>query len=163
VGHAPGENPVPPIACADGLAASFQQETPEFQIALTPDGGDTSGDPRLPSYTSDGVTSSLDTIPEAARVRLDPLYDESGLLPWQQTIARALKVYGAFIIDNGGRDIAAIDNSHSGYGPAYPWGPTTYPELPADLTSALRVLELGPLTSETYDPIAIHPCGNWRS
>jgi hypothetical protein len=87
--------------------------------------GDTSGDPRLPSYTSDGVTSSLDTIPEAARVRLDPLYDESGLLPWQQTIARALKVYGAFIIDNGGRDIAAIDNSHSGYGPAYPWGTTT--------------------------------------
>lgn len=144
----------------------FQQATINhalfFYVPNARHEGGASGDPRAPSWTSDGVSSGTQFIPEGARVRLNPSYDASGLPVWQQKIAQALKTYGAFIGDKGGRDIAAIDNTNSGYGSPYPWGTTTYPQLPASLTSALQVIELGPLNAETYNPIALHPCGDFQ-
>ena len=102
-------------------------------------------------------------LPESARVRVDPAWNPSGLPVWQQTLVRALQTYGGYIIDQGGRDIPAIDNTHSGYGPAYPWGNTEYPQLDVSITQHMQVLSLGPTRTETYDPVMSHPCGNFTS
>jgi hypothetical protein len=118
------------------------------------------GRPVLPSYTSDG-TSGTSLLPEGARVRVDPAWNASGLPAWQQTLVRALQTYGGYFIDQGGRDIPAIDNSHSGYGPLYPWGTETYPQLGLSITQHMQVLTPGPTSIETYDPIMTHPCGNF--
>lgn len=118
------------------------------------------GQPVLPSYTSDG-TSTTSKLPESARIRVNPSFDASGLAPWQQTVVTALKTYGGFIIDQGGCAIAAVDNSHSGWGPAYPWGATTYPSLPLSVTQAMQVITLGPRSVETYNPVYAHPCGDF--
>jgi hypothetical protein len=115
-----------------------------------------------PSYTSDG-TSSTSPLPEGARVRVDPTWNPSGLPAWQQAIVRAMQTYGGYIIDQGGRDIPAIDNTHSGYGPAYPWGTTDFPQLNLAITQHMQVLSLGATRRETYDPIMQHSCGNFTT
>jgi hypothetical protein len=120
------------------------------------------GRPVLPSYTSDG-TSGTSLLPEGARVRVDPAWNASGLPAWQQTLVRALQTYGGYFIDQGGRDIPAIDNSHSGYGPPYPWGTDPYPQLDLSITQHMQVLTPGPTTTETYNPIMTHPCGNFTT
>jgi hypothetical protein len=120
------------------------------------------GHPALPSYTSDG-TSPTSLLPESARVRVDPVWNPSGLPAWQQTLVRALQTYGGYIVDQGGTDIPAIDNSHSGYGPPYPWGQTTYPQLDVSITQHMQVLTLGATSTETYNPIPNHPCGNFTA
>lgn len=119
------------------------------------------GKPYFPSYTADG-TAPFPKIPEGARVRLNPAYDESALPVWQQTIARALKEFGAYVIDQGGNSFVAVDNSHGGMPGSYPWGTTTYPALPLSLLQGLQVLSLGARTTETYSQILTHPCGDVR-
>jgi hypothetical protein len=125
-----------------------------------PDVAADTGHPWLPSYTSGG-TSSTSLLGESMHVRIDPAWNPSGLPAWQLLIVRALQGYGGYIIDGGGADIPAIDNSHSGYGPAYPWGSTTYPQLDASITQHMQVLTPGATSTETYDPIMSHPCGDF--
>jgi hypothetical protein len=121
----------------------------------------------LPSHQSDGSNRSPDAIPEGARIRLNPRYDASRLPAWQQTIATALKTYGAFVVDQGGNEFEAIDNSHGGRWSdiPYPWGTTTYPSLPLSMEQALQVIQLDgrrrvPVNN---DAITDHPCGNFYS
>jgi hypothetical protein len=116
----------------------------------------------LPSYTSDG-TSMTSLLPESAHVRVDPAWNPSGLPAWQQTIVRALQTYGGYIVDQGGEAILAIDNSHSGYGPPYPWGTETYPQLELSITQHMQVLTPGLTSIEIFDPIMTHPCGNFTT
>ena len=120
------------------------------------------GRPHGPSFTSDG-TSQTSLLPESARIRVDPAWNPSGLPAWKQTLVRALQTYGGHIIDQGGRDIPAIDNTHSGYGPPYPWGTTDYPQLDVSITQHMQVLSSGGSQTETYDPIMVHPCGNFAT
>jgi hypothetical protein len=62
------------------------------------------GPPVPPATSSDGRSTGPNTIPEGARIRLDPSLDLSQLQlrPYELTIARALQTYGAFVGDTGG-------------------------------------------------------------
>jgi len=70
-----------------------------FSYDLTRKGG-----PVSPATESDGTGSGDDTLPEGARIQLEPSLDvgDLGLDPWEETIARALQTYGAFLGDDGG-------------------------------------------------------------
>lgn len=60
---------------------------------------------RAPALKTDGLSKRSDCIPEGARVQLDPALNLSkipGLSPAERTIARALQVYGGYVIDRGG-------------------------------------------------------------
>lgn len=123
---------------------------------------------RLFSYTSDGTGQGTKYVPEGARLRLPASFDESGLSSHWQAVARALKTYGAFVIDNAGNAIhlLALDNSHArsiDNGIAYPWGTTTYPTVPSSIIQNLQVLRLDATVRETYDYIKTHACGDAAS
>jgi hypothetical protein len=62
------------------------------------------GPPVSPATSSDGKGRGPNTIPLGARIQLDPTLDLSQLQlrPYEQTIARALQVYGAFVAETGG-------------------------------------------------------------
>lgn len=62
------------------------------------------GGPKRPASSSDGRSEGPGAIPEGARLQLDPRLDLSKLsLPrYELVIARALQIYGAFIVDTGG-------------------------------------------------------------
>jgi hypothetical protein len=59
---------------------------------------------RPPAIATDGRSSRSDCIPEGARIRLDPGVDLGALIlaPAVRTVARALQVYGAFVVDRSG-------------------------------------------------------------
>jgi hypothetical protein len=63
-----------------------------------------SGGPVPPATASDGRSAGPTAIPEGARIQLDPSLDLSAfhLRPYELAIARALQVYGAFVVDTGG-------------------------------------------------------------
>jgi hypothetical protein len=151
-----------------GILTSQELAAGQINHALAlyvPEAEADNGHPYLPSYTSDGgpLNTGSPRIPESARIRVDPSWTPSGLPDWQQTIVRALQTYGGYVIDQGGRNIAAIDNTHSGYGPAYPWGTEDFPQLDGSITKHMEVLSLGETVTETYDPIMEHPCGNFTT
>jgi hypothetical protein len=110
------------------------------------------GGPVPPATESDGRSTRSDALPEGARLQLDPGFDESRLpYEWQRRIARALKIYGAFVGDVSAStvDLYAQDPVSLGSNPyADLWGDQTYVALPTTLISSLRVLEL----PAQYDP-----------
>ncbi len=63
-----------------------------------------SGPPAWPATHTDGACPKTSCIPEGARLQLDPSFDVSAQAwpPWEKKIARALQVYGAFVVDKGG-------------------------------------------------------------
>lgn len=74
---------------------------------------------RPPATKDDGknLARIRQPIPEAARVQLDPSADLTSLSGYQLIIARALQVYGAYVIDNGGARVALIGEGHDPAGP----------------------------------------------
>ncbi|MFV8165925.1 hypothetical protein ACNQVK_28140 [Mycobacterium sp. 134] len=58
---------------------------------------------RAPAIKTDGTAANEDCIPEGARVRLDPAVDIGSLklAPAVHAVARALQVYGGYIVDSG--------------------------------------------------------------
>jgi hypothetical protein len=100
----------------------------------------------LPATSSDGQSSGADTIPEGARLQLDPSLDLStlGLQPWQRTIARALQQYGMFVGDTGDTVGLSAVNPLSLPANSYPWGNADAASLPTSLLSHMRVLTLPP-------------------
>jgi hypothetical protein len=62
------------------------------------------GGPRRPASSSDGTSKGPGAIPEGAHLQLDPTLELSTLsLPrYELVIARALQIYGAYIVDTGG-------------------------------------------------------------
>ena len=106
------------------------------------------------------------TLPEGARVQLDPRLDLDSLplSSWQKTIARALQVYGMYLVDSGSLGLYAVNansfpsNPYSSF-----WGDSNYAYLPTSLVSHLRVVKLG----SQYDAnalayIAPSPCATMR-
>ena len=63
---------------------------------------------RPPALKTDGHSSRSDCIPEGARVRLDPEVDLAALelAPAVRMVARAMQVYGGYIVDNGGAPLS---------------------------------------------------------
>src|SRR5207248_2976692 len=57
-----------------------------------------------PATHTDGPSTDPNSIPEAARIQLDPAFNVDGQSwpQWQKVIAHALQTYGAYIYDTGG-------------------------------------------------------------
>jgi hypothetical protein len=73
-----------------------------------------SGGPVPPATESDGITDAADALPIGARLQLNPglNLDSVNLAPYEKTIARAMQLYGIFLVDTGGRSgigLYAID------------------------------------------------------
>jgi hypothetical protein len=101
------------------------------------------GGPVTPAPASDGQSTNPAAIPEGARLQLDPNLNLQtlNLNPWQTTIAKALQTYGMYLTDTGGGvGLSAQENTDT----PYPWGTTTYADLPQTLITHLRVLTLPP-------------------
>ncbi|MCJ8505911.1 hypothetical protein MRU69_13780 [Kocuria flava] len=60
---------------------------------------------RAPALKTDGTSTRSDCLPEGARLQLDPGLDVtaiSGITPGEVAVARAMQVYGAYVVDQGG-------------------------------------------------------------
>ena len=60
---------------------------------------------RAPALKTDGDSVRPDCIPEGARLQLDPGIDVAsirGITPGEKAVAKALQLYGAYVIDRGG-------------------------------------------------------------
>ena len=106
------------------------------------------GGPVAPATDSDGTVKSKTALPEGARLRLDPSLDLDALdlTTAEKTIARALQVYGMYLVDNGGESgigIYAVDprsvqnNPYEGLLPD-----EDYPELSGIPLDKFQVLKL---------------------
>jgi hypothetical protein len=106
---------------------------------------------RPPAIKTDGDSSRTDCIPEGARLQLDPSISVTslpGITPGEKAVARALQLYGAYVIDRGGAPLAisferAPDATASNPGLVYTtaglrWD---YDDLPHIPWSRLRVLK----------------------
>jgi len=106
-------------------------------------------------------------LPEGTRVQLDPKLDLDalGLTPWQKTVARALQVYGMYLVDTGSLGLYAVNPlSFGGTNPyADFWGDGNYAFMPTSLVSKLRVLKLGPrFNPHPAAAVLSSPCGDLR-
>lgn len=95
-----------------------------------------------PAVKTDGNSANLLAIPEGARVQLDPNLDVNSIPGLSsasgKVIARALQVYGAFVVDvSGSNKLYAEDNVTADWGTSLV--ATTVEAIPV---SALRVLQL---------------------
>lgn len=64
---------------------------------------------RAPALKTDGESVRSDCIPEGARLQLDPTINLGaikGLTPGERAVARALQVYGAYVIDKAGTSMS---------------------------------------------------------
>ena len=106
---------------------------------------------RPPALKTDGDSTRSDCIPEGARLQLDPTIDVAaipGITPGEAAVARALQVYGAYLIDRGGASLSvsfevAPDAGAAGPGSVYSragfgWDYYGMPNVP---WSQLRVLQ----------------------
>jgi hypothetical protein len=112
------------------------------------------GGPVAPATSSDGITQTESAIPIGARFRLSPGLDLDalGLASHEKVIARALQVYGAFIVDTGGESGIAIYGIDARSTAKNPWHGVTPLEdlvylegIPLD---QLEVLSFGPQSDE---------------
>ena len=55
-----------------------------------------------PAVHTDGRARNRDALPMGTRIQLDPAADLSGLPRTQRVVARALQVYGAYLVDSSG-------------------------------------------------------------
>ena len=93
-----------------------------------------------PATHSSGTSDSDGAPPMGVRVRLRADYDLSGLHGTSLVIARALKRYGMFLIDNANDPYWAIAGAQD---PRWPTGDLE--QLKAVPASAFEVLQLGPV------------------
>ena len=64
---------------------------------------------RSPALKTDGDSTRSDCMPEGARLQLNPAIDVAaipGITPGEVAVARALQVYGAYLIDRAGTSLA---------------------------------------------------------
>jgi hypothetical protein len=106
---------------------------------------------RAPAIKTDGDSTRSDCVPEGTRLQLDPSINVaaiSGMTPGERTVARALQVYGAYVIDRANTSLGisfelAPDGSWTTPGSVYKaagfnWDYYGMPHVP---WSKLRVLK----------------------
>lgn len=79
---------------------------------------------RAPATSTDGTSARANCIPEGARIRLDPGLDIDalGLPSGVRAVARAMQVYGAYVVDVSGAPLNVafeVDPSGNGIGATY--------------------------------------------
>jgi hypothetical protein len=108
----PGDYCVGPYAMGNaGMAGvvrpgEIQQGHIDHALAMVPTYVRT-GKVICPGNHWDGSTTDTSSIPEGARVQMDPTFnvDAQSWPAWEKTIAKALQKYGAFITDQGGTNV----------------------------------------------------------
>jgi hypothetical protein len=129
------------------------------------------GGPVAPAVDSDGVTNAPDAIPEGALVQLDPALDLDalGLTPTERTVARALQVYGMYLVDTGGEagiGLYAVDPRSVSQDPyaAILAPDEAFLALDGMPIESLRVLRLGPQNPDFAARLAVegNPCASFR-
>lgn len=76
---------------------------------------------RAPALKTDGRSTRPDCIPEGARLRLDPRLDLNSLRlsSAERSVAKALQIYGAYVIDRGGAPLSvSFERDNAASGPA---------------------------------------------
>lgn len=114
-------------------------------LAFSTDWAAPSSNFRYPATKSDGNgTGAAGEIPEGARVQLSPSFNVSSIThPFQRMVARALQVYGAYCVDNGGARMAFVGEFEGGTSPGptwNSWGVSDYYNMTQIPWSQLRVL-----------------------
>jgi hypothetical protein len=76
---------------------------------------------RYPAAKTDGRSTRSDCVPEGARLQLDPSInvDSLAISAGEKMVARALQRYGAYVMDNGGANMAFIFEAPSGESDPY--------------------------------------------
>lgn len=101
-----------------------------------------------PATETDGVYNDSFTIPEGARIQLDPDLDLNilNLKPWEKTIAKAMQEYGMICADNGGGvEIEAVNalsyesNPYTPLGIEPEWGYELLKNIPM---TSFRVIKM---------------------
>ena len=108
---------------------------------------------RPPAHKTDGESTRPDCVPEGARLQLDPTIDVAAIpdiTPGEVAVARALQVYGGYLIDRADTSLAigfqvAPDATPANPGAVYTqaglaWDYYGMPHIPWD---RLRVLQAG--------------------
>ena len=117
------------------------------------------GGPVSPATDSDGTSRGSDTMPEGARVQLDPTLDldSLGLTDYEKTIAKALQEYGMILVDDGGgmsfyvvHPISAKNNPYEGILPDKDY--VSLENIPAD---KFRVLKLPEQDADWQDNLGV--------
>jgi len=142
------------IIWPDELKAGRIDHAIAFAYDLTRAGG-----PVSPATDSDGTSKGSDTMPEGARVQLDPTLDldSLGLTDYEKTIAKALQEYGMILVDDGGgmafyvvHPISAKNNPYDGILPDKDY--VSLENIPVD---KFRVLKLPEQDSDWQDNLGL--------
>jgi len=138
----------------DELKAGRIEHAIAFAYDLTRAGG-----PVSPATDSDGTSKGSNTMPEGARVQLDPTLDldSLGLTDYEKTIAKALQEYGMILVDDGGgmafyvvHPLSAKNNPYEGILPDTDY--VSLENIPAD---KFRVLKLPEQDSDWQDTLGL--------
>ncbi|HHT9112669.1 MAG: carboxypeptidase regulatory-like domain-containing protein [Planctomycetes bacterium] len=138
----------------DELKAGRIDHAIAFSYDLTRAGG-----PVSPATDSDGTSKGSDTMPEGARVQLDPTLDldSLGLTDYEKTIAKALQEYGMILVDDGGgmafyvvHPLSAKNNPYEGILPDKDYA--SLENIPVD---KFRVLKLPEQNSDWQDNLGV--------
>jgi hypothetical protein len=102
-----------------------------------------------PALGTDGKSTDPASLPEGARVQLDPSLnvDATSMPSWMKVVAKALQTYGAYVVDTGGSlSIRAESNVGRGYDA---WAKVGVPDfarmssLPWDRMRVLQMTKCG--------------------
>src|SRR5207247_1431530 len=103
-----------------------------------------------PATHTDGVSSDAASIPEGARIQLDPSFnvDAQSWPQWEKVIAHALQTYGGYLLDTGG-SVALFGESNLNGEPSWSSiGVPTGPSLSNLPWGQFRVLLLQPCSPD---------------
>lgn len=123
------------------------------------------GGPVPPATDSDGEVEADDALPEGAHLRLNPSLelDTLALSLVELKIARALQVYGMYLVDNGGESgigLYAVDPRSTASDPYKGlFGDEIYPLLENIPLDQFQVLELPSQVSDWRDRLALADTG----
>jgi hypothetical protein len=98
-----------------------------------------------PALGTDGKSTDPASLPEGARVQLDPSLnvDATSMPSWMKVVAKALQTYGAYVVDTGGSlSIRAESNLGRGYDAWALAGVPSFPSLSGLPWQLLRVLRI---------------------
>ena len=103
-----------------------------------------------PATETDGENTSVDALPEGARLQLDPSLDlrKLGLSPAAYTIGKALQRYGMYLGDTGGGiSLYAVNGQSYSTNPYRRFSAGAYADLNKIPINRFRVLRLGTVRS----------------
>jgi hypothetical protein len=108
-----------------------------------------------PASKSDGKNTDLAAVPEGTRLQLDPMFDVNSLSnPTARIVARALQIYGMYVIDNSGSSKVMFE-----YEGTAAWAGkvtrSTVSQIPLSRFRVLAPMSQPAATTSTTQPVAM--------